>query len=282
MILRLGRSTSLKQDPVAQAIDADCVSLMDPVHASHLIDCGTRAVLVSREWLDSNQDWSTLQPVSAECARLGVPMMATISAGDQGIGVARILDHGFDEVLSESMTTHEILGRFRHASEVTQHRMTMSRDLGIDPESGVWTRIVAIGCLTASHAFAARNSEPLSVSLFRIRVDDGCTPRRRSQAINRLASSLRSLLRTEDLIFRIRPDCFLVIWTRTPQNLAKAAMQRAYTSLRSCQGQNNDITIEATSTDQLDAASDPIEALARLEALLPQDASLSDKNQAAT
>jgi hypothetical protein len=244
---------------------------MDPTHASHLISAEVTGVLVSREWLESNPDWSELGPLTDLCAKSGIPVLATISASDQGIRVARILDHGFDEVLSEGMTTHEILGRFRHAREIAQQRMVLSRDLGIDHESGLWTRIVANGCLIASQAFSARNSEPFSVSLILLRTSGDCTPRRRSQAISRMASSLRSSLRTEDQLFRISPDCLLVIWTRTPRHLAEAAMDRVLTSLRSCHAISTDINIAAIATHELDPADDPTEALARFETQITAD-----------
>jgi hypothetical protein len=198
----------------------------EAAHAMGDIGHGAVAVVVMGDWLRSVEDWGALGALTSISRRLDIPVIAYIDRFAPDILVARILDHGFDEVLSEGMGIHEQLGRFRRLRRDMRERIDLRDRMGIDPDTGLWTAAVAREAMVGTAAFSKRNREPLSVSLVRVREECSGAIGSTGKCMKLVCHRARSLLRTEDQVYRVGDCMLLILWSVCGEREAQVVMSR--------------------------------------------------------
>lgn len=170
---------------------------------------------ISQSYLESADSWDEIYSSVYEARYRYAPIFALLESDCQPILLARAFDYGFNEVIRINQPYHEANARIRTACRVSEDAHSLAEAQSVDAETDFYLDSVLDNHLIAARGYAKRHHKCVYGIVIKIKLSDefpqGSPPREVHREIIRLASTMKTIARPYDPIFRLDVNRFMVL-----------------------------------------------------------------------
>ena len=185
---------------------------------------------ISQAYMEEVGAWDKIHPMVYDARCKYAPIFALLESDCQPILLARAFDYGFNEVVKLDQPEHEANARMRSACRSSSEARMLAQSRGIDSETDFYLDSVFDSHLAAARGYAMRHQTGVYGIVLKLIFMDGCpdefSPKKLHREMLQFASSLKTIARPYDPIFRLDTYRFLILTFDMLEQHLVAAVRR--------------------------------------------------------
>lgn len=170
---------------------------------------------ISQAYMEESSAWEKIHPIVYDARCKYLPIFGLLESDCQPIFLARVFDYGFNEVVKLDQPVHEANARIRSACRSSSQARALAQSQGIDNETDFYLDSVFDSHLAAARGYAMRHQTSVYGIVLKLNFMDvyseELSPKKIQGEILQFASSLKTIVRPYDPVFRLDTYRFLVL-----------------------------------------------------------------------